>query len=260
MSVVLLEKHEGIATVTLNRPERLNALSSDLRTAMAQAFLDIREDPDVGVVIVTGAGRAFCSGMDLKEAAEKGLQSGGTSRLSEVLPVSRIMAECDRPIIAAVNGVAATGGFELALACDIRIASTLARFADTHARVGVLPGWGLSQKLSRLIGLGRAMEISLTGNYIDAETAQAWGLVNRVVPPEDLMPACRALARDILSSVPQAIRDYKRLILEGFQETLKQGMEMEDRVFIDYAARSSREELALRREQVFNRGREQKNR
>src|SRR5262249_58026507 len=120
------------------------------------------------------------------------------------------MTRCDRPIIGAINGVAVTGGFELALACDVLIASTEARFADTHARVGIMPGWGLSQKLSRLIGISRAKQLSLTGNYCSAEQACAWGLVNRVVPPAELLPTCRALAADMLSCDREVMLAYKR--------------------------------------------------
>ena len=116
------------------------------------------------------------------------------------------MDSCAQPIIGAVNGFAITGGFEVALACDFLVASTEARFADTHARVGIIPGWGLSQKLSRLIGLGRAKELSLTGNYLSAEQAERWGLVNRVVAPAELLPTCRQLARDMLKDFPPAIQ------------------------------------------------------
>src|SRR5260370_17359052 len=112
---------------------------------------------------------------------------------------------CPKPVIGAINGVAITGGFEVALACDVLIASTTARFADTHARVGVMPGWGLSQKLPRVIGLYRAKELSLTGNYLSAAQAEAWGLVNRVVPPDELLPPSRAPPPDILSSMPRAL-------------------------------------------------------
>ncbi|HYC56632.1 MAG TPA: enoyl-CoA hydratase-related protein [Candidatus Binatia bacterium] len=115
----------------------------------------------------------------------------------------------DCPVIGAINGFAITGGFELALACDVLIASTQARFADTHARVGLVPGWGLSQRLSRAVGIYRAKEISLTGNYVSAEQAEHWGLVNRVVASQDLLPACRALAEDMLSCVPATLRAYK---------------------------------------------------
>ncbi len=137
------------------------------------------------------------------------------------------MARCERPIIGAINGYAVTGRFEFALACDELIASSEARFADTHARVGTLPGGGLSQKLSRLVGVFRAKELALTGNFIGAAEAAAWGLVHRVVPPDEFLPASRALARDMLSCVPDVLRAYKRVIDAGFAITLAEGRRLE---------------------------------
>jgi enoyl-CoA hydratase len=198
-SVLLVEKSKGIATVTLNRPEAMNALSSELRRAIARAFRELQAGGETRVAIVTGAGRAFCAGLDLKELSEMGPDGGGDWATDDVVDA---MAAFEGPIIGAINGHAITGGFELALACDLLVASTEAKFADTHVRVGLLPGWGLSQKLSRLIGISRAKEISLTGNYVGAEQAEAWGLVNRVVPPDELLPTCRALAADMASCPP----------------------------------------------------------
>lgn len=258
MCLVLVKKEDGLATVTLNRPDVMNAMSLALREELAAVFEELQQDPEVGVAVVTGAGQAFCAGIDLKDAAVTGLRPPGDGRPGISLLMARRMAEFDRPIIAAVNGVAATGGFELALACDIRIASTEARFADTHARLGVLPGWGLSQKLSRLVGLGRAMEISLTGNYISARQAEAWGLVNRVVAADELMPTCRAVARDILSCVPEAVREYKRLIRDGHDATLAEGMRMESEAFARSIGGITPETLDTRRDAVISRGRRQK--
>ena len=193
-----------------------NALSSELRKALRDAFIELGDDPEVSVVILTGAGKTFCAGLDLKELAQKGIgmqdagefQTGGSFFINA--------REFKKPIIGAINGPAVTGGFELALVCDMLIASTNAAFADTHARVGFIPGAGLSQKLSRLIGIFRAKEMSLTGNFISAQTAADWGLVNRVVSPEELMPAALALARDILSCPPEMVAKYKKLIDELF--------------------------------------------
>ena len=162
------------------------------------------------------------------------------------------------PIIGAINGPAVAGGFELALGCDILIASTEARFADTHARVGYLPGTGLSQKLSRLIGLGRAKELSLTGNYLSAEQALAWGLVNRVVPPEALIPTCRDLAKDMLSCVPGMVEKYKDLIDQGYGMSLSEGLELERRAFAAHTREVSSDSIAERREKIIARGRDQK--
>ncbi len=142
--VLLVEKRDGIATLTLNRPDKLNALSRALRQAIADTFTELADDPEVTVVIVTGAGRAFSAGIDLKEAAAAAPGSAFTGA-GMLAAIQRFSG----PVIGAINGYAVTGGFELALACDLLVASSEARFADTHARVGILPGWGLSQKLPR---------------------------------------------------------------------------------------------------------------
>ena len=223
-SLILVEKAGGIATITLNRPEALNALSIALRTELATAIEALEEDPDIRVLILTGAGRAFSAGVDLKELGQK----QGALRGVDVMGA---MARFSGPIIGAINGVAVTGGFELALGCDVLIASEEARFADTHARVGVLPGWGLSQRLSRAIGIYRAKELSLTGNFLSAAQAEAWGLVNRVVAADALMPAARALAEDMLSTVPELLVNYKKLIDAGFGQDFSTGLETEQRFF-----------------------------
>ncbi|HXX48131.1 MAG TPA: enoyl-CoA hydratase [Myxococcota bacterium] len=213
--VLLVERSDAVATLTLNRPHAMNALSRELRGALSDAFAALAREPAVRAIILTGAGRAFCAGLDLKELGSGAGPIGG-GRADAGPDLVRAMAGFEGPILGAINGVAITGGFELALACDVLVASSEARFADTHARVGIMPGWGLSQKLSRAIGVYRAKELSLTGNYLDARTAEAWGLVNRVVAPGELLPACRALARDMLSVPDRALRSYKRIIDAGF--------------------------------------------
>ena len=228
--VLLVDKKDGVATVTLNRPEAMNALSMQLRAAIADAFEQLTTDDEVRVIIVTGAGeRAFTAGLDLKELGSTpgALGAAGHQGGAQAKDPVRAMAACPKPIIAAVNGVAITGGFELALACDVLIASTNARFADTHGRVGIIPGWGLSQKLARAVGISRAKELSLTGNFIDAKTACEWGLVNRVYAPEELMPAALKLAHD-MASVPKTMSEtYKKLIDDGFNATLGEAMKLE---------------------------------
>jgi len=256
-AVLLIEKSEGITTLTLNRPKALNALSGELRNALAAAFTELSADADTGVVILTGSGRAFCAGIDLKELgrAPKG-SDGGEFKIDET-GLIRVVREFDRPVIGAINGYAITGGFELALMCDVLIASTEASFADTHARVGVMPGWGLSQKLPRLIGISRAKELSLTGNYLTAERAYDWGLVNHVVPSEEPLPLARKLAADMLSCDPQVMRGIKRVIDTGFAGTLEDGLRMEARESREYGKGIQRTEIAQRREQVQGRGRDQ---
>ena len=253
--ILLVEKSEGVVTVTLNRPEAMNALSQALRKALVETFTALRGDPEAGVVILTGAGRAFCAGLDLKE-----LSRSGPADADPVIgrgSVVEAMADLGRPIIGAINGPAITGGFELALACDVLIASTAARFADTHARVGALPGWGLSQKLSRTIGIYRAKELALTGNYLSAAQAEAWGLANRVVEPDQLLPVCRQLAKDMLSCVPEVLETYKRVIDEGYAATMAEGLEIELRAVYEFSRRLTAEALAARRADVQERGRRQ---
>jgi enoyl-CoA hydratase len=223
--VLLVTRDAGIASVTLNRPKAMNALSRELRAALVEAFTSFAFDPAVRVVILTGAGRAFCAGLDLKELGSgQGPIGGGRAGEPDIV---RAMAAFAGPIIGAINGVAVTGGFELALACDVLIASSEARFADTHARVGIMPGWGLSQKLPRAIGIYRAKELSLTGNFLDARTAEAWGLVNRVVAPEDLLSTSMKLARDMLSVPDTGLRSYKRIIDLGFALAFGEALEQE---------------------------------
>jgi enoyl-CoA hydratase len=230
-TVLTIEKHaEGYAVLTLNRPRAMNALSRALRAALAEAIDQLEADPAVRVLIVTGAGRAFCAGLDLKELGAQGLPPGSPGNTGAAAPASDPKSALDRfsgPIIGAINGAAITGGFELALACDVLIASTEAKFADTHARVGVMPGWGLSQKLSRVIGIYRARELSLTGNFLSAQQASEWGLVNRVVAPEDLMPQAIALAQDMLSTLPHMLPAMKKVINDGYDLAFGEGIALE---------------------------------
>lgn len=255
--VLLIDRAEGVAVLTLNRPHARNALSSELRAALVSALSGIAADDDVAAVILTGAGKAFCAGLDLKELSEKGLGAGGTGEDPAQVDVVGAMHRFDKPIIGAVNGVAVTGGFEVALACDFLVASVDARFADTHARVGIVPGWGLSQRLPRLIGIGRAKEMSLTGNYIDAAQAAAWGLVNRVVEADALLPTCRALAADMASCVPEALREIKSTIDAGYAATFDEGMRYERKRSIAWAKTITPEMIAKRRAGVQARGKNQ---
>jgi enoyl-CoA hydratase len=252
--VLLVEKRDAVARVTLNRPEKMNALSHELRQALTGAFSELAADASIRVVILTGAGKAFCAGLDLKELGSREGRPLGAFSDAAMIPAVRSFPG---PVIGAVNGFAITGGFELALACDLLVASSEARFADTHARVGILPGWGLSQKLPRLIGIGRAKELAFTGNYIEAKQALDWGLVNRVVAPAELLPTCEKLAADMLSCDPVALRGYKQVIDAGFATTFDEGLRLEARVSVDHAKGISPDFVAERREAVQERGRRQ---
>src|SRR5579864_1647407 len=203
--VVLVDKEGGIATVTLNRPEKLNALNRELRSTFCRVMQDLRTDRDTAVVIITGSGRAFCAGLDLRELGSSGIREEGNATFITVIE------DMEVPVIAAVNGFAVTGGFELALACDMIIAAEDAQFADTHARVGVMPGGGMSARLPRAVGIRKAKELSLTGNYLPAREAERMGLVNRVVAPGEALKEAQALAAQILSSNQSVVRQMKRL-------------------------------------------------
>ena len=254
MSVLEVERCGGYAVLTLNRPEAMNALSRELRTALAATVIALEADPEVRVLILTGAGeRAFTAGLDLKELGA-GASIGDAVEQDD--PVKSI-ARFSGPVIGAINGVAITGGFELALACDVLFAADTARFADTHARVGVMPGWGLSQKLSRAIGISRAKELSLTGNFLSAQQAEAWGLVNRVLPQADLRPAARKLAEDMLSVIPEMLVAYKKLIDDGFAVGFGQGLAIEAERALAANRAVTSESIEARRAQVQARGRGQ---
>ncbi|WP_454883129.1 enoyl-CoA hydratase [Sphingomonas oryzagri] len=224
---VLVERAGSVGIITLNRPEALNALSSSLRGSLSESVTTLDSDPAIKVIVLTGSGRAFSAGLDLKEL------SADPSAMSKI--VSRDVAEnpmcamdrCTKPIIGAVNGVAITGGFELALGCDVLIASSSARFADTHVRVGALPGWGLSQRLSRSIGLARAKEMSLTARIVEAREALDWGLVNAVVEPDQLLPKALEVAEQMAAAATDMLQKYKGLIDRGAALPLGEALLME---------------------------------
>jgi enoyl-CoA hydratase len=257
--MLLVEKPQpGVAVVTFNRPEAMNALSKALRAALRQAFVELDADPDVKVVVLTGAGeRAFTAGLDLKELGIDPLGMGAANATDPAENPARAVLACSKPIVGAINGVAITGGFEVALACDVLICSTNARFADTHARVGITPGWGLSQKLSRAIGPYRAKELSLTGNFLSAEQAYDWGLVNRVVAPAELMPAALKLAAEMASIDGDILVTYKSMIDDGYALSLGDGLALEHKRSVIHNAAVTPEMVEARRLAVQARGRSQ---
>lgn len=252
--VLLVDKAGGLAVLTLNRPQRLNALSLDLRRALFETFAALQADGETRVVILTGAGRAFSAGLDLEELGNGAAIHGRQEVWSDTGAAVRSFSG---PVIGAINGAAVTGGFEIALACDLLIASSNARFADTHGRVGLLSGWGLSQRLSRVIGLARAKELSLTGNFLGAETAERWGLVNRVVAPAALLDTCRELAAAMLSVRADFLPRYKRVIDVGYHMSLDDGMAFEARESRAWNETVSASAIESRREQILARGKQQ---
>ena len=255
-ALVLTERDGAVAVVTLNRPEAMNALSSALRAELAQVMLELDQDDSVRAVVLTGAGtRAFTAGLDLKELGVQGL--GAANADAPAANPVKAIEQCRKPVVGAINGVAITGGFEVALACDVLIGSENARFADTHARVGIMPGWGLSQKLSLMIGIARAKELSFTGNFLDAETACRWGLLNRVVPAADLVAAAKALAAEMAGIDPAMLQAYKALIDAGYAQSFGDALQSEQRASKARNSQVSGTEVEERRKAVMERGREQ---
>lgn len=251
--ILLAETIDHITLITLNRPKQLNALSAELRKALSDIFIALKDDSDTRVVILTGAGRAFSAGMDLKELGEFGLKADHAAGVD----LHHSIRDLGKPLIGAINGFAITGGFEIALMCDILIASPAAKFADTHVRMGVVPGWGLSQRLERLIGPSRAKELSFSGNYLDAETAEKWGLVNRVIAEEQLLTHCRQLAADICEADPLTLKTVHQLIDFGNEHTLEEGLAEEKIRNASHQGDTSPLALEQRRQQVTARGRGQ---
>lgn len=227
-STVLIVHHGPVAVITLNRPEALNALSVQLRADLAAALRQAQADPGVRAIVLTGSGdRAFCVGLDLKEISA---DPSKLSRATQTKPVdnpSSALAACTCPVIAAVNGFAITGGFELALACDVLIASDNASFGDTHVAVGAMPGWGLSQRLSRIIGPSRAKEMHFGCKRISAATAAEWGLVNRVVPLPDLLPQAIEMAQSFAKNDPVILAEMKRVVDAGYDLPMGPALELE---------------------------------
>jgi len=255
--VVLLDVSDGIATVTLNRPQARNALSREVLRTLPRILQECDERDDARVVIITGADPAFCAGLDLKEL---GSDDRRGERMAEPpTDPQGPLPPIGKPVIGAVNGAAITGGFELALNCDFLVASDRARFADTHTRVGIQPGWGLTVLLREAVGIRRARELSTTGNFLDAATALTWGLVNHVVAHDELLPFCRQLAADIGSNDPAGVSRILATYREGSMVTDHEAWSIEAGVAREWmvSGHGSAAEVAQRREGVMARGRGQ---
>ncbi len=210
-----------VALIRLNRPEALNSLCQALISQLIDALNQAHKDDAIGAIVLTGTGKAFSAGVDLKEISENpGVLNDDTAMLAA-------FDQLNKPLIGAINGYVMTGGLELALQCDFLYASTAAVFADTHAKVGLLPTWSMSQRLPRLIGTARAKEMSFSARKIDAQLAEQWGLVNRVFEPADLMPAVTELALEIAANHASSVQGIKALIEHGDGLPLKQALKHE---------------------------------
>jgi enoyl-CoA hydratase len=240
--LVLVDTADRIRTLTIHRPDKLNALNADVMSALDRELDAAREDAGVGVVIVTGAGeKSFIAGADIGELA-KLTPVDGREHARKGQAVVAKLESLGKPVIAAVNGYALGGGCELALACTIRIASENARFGQPEVKLGILPGFGGSQRLARLVGMGRAMQLCLTGEQIDAAEAWRIGLVNRVVPAGQAVAAAREMAKGILANGPIACRYVLDAIQRGLQMPLSEGLLLEATLFGLCAATSDMKE------------------
>ena len=228
MGVILIEKHEnGVAVVTLNRPERLNAITGPMLDGFSKALIELDEDPAVRVIVITGAGRGFCAGLDLKDQMSgQGLGSGSgigattqKFNLRDAPPI--ILNNVDKPTICALNGGAAGYGMDLALGCDIRIASEKGKLAPAFTKRGVLPESGGTWLMPRIVGWSKAAEIMFTGQTLDAQRCLEEGLVSHVVPADELMPKALEIAGQIAANAPLAVQATKRMMRMGQNETFE---------------------------------------
>lgn len=230
--LVLISRQNGVATLTLNRPERLNALNAELGVALSQAVERVAAEDEIRVVVITGAGRAFCAGGDLS-AIRSSRDRGAAAELEPLLRAGQKMVMTIRtmrqPVIAAVNGAAAGGGMNVALAADLRIAAHDAIFAQSFVKIGLFPDYGGTFLLPRLVGESRAAELFYTGDLIDAQTALRLGIVNRVVPAAQLAEEARSLAEKIAAGPPLAIRAVKQVLFAAEREELARALELEVR-------------------------------
>lgn len=228
---LITKKGDGLGWIIINRPDKLNALNRKTVKELSAAFLSFKEDSDVRAVILTGTGdKAFVAGADISELAHLGSDSG-KDYAREGQELMKLIENFPKPVIAAMNGYALGGGTELALACHIRIASENAKMGQPEVKLGLIPGFGGTQRLARLAGKGQAIELILSGRVIDAQEAYRIGLVNRVVSLSELLPTCEGLAREITANGPLAVRYAIEAVTRGLDRTLEEGLLLETELF-----------------------------
>jgi enoyl-CoA hydratase len=236
---VIVEKDDSVAVLTLNRPQQLNALSYDLVKDLSLAMQELDRDDDVRVMIVTGGEKVFAAGADIKEMAERG---SFDPRIQERLAYRDRINHIAKPVIAAVSGFALGGGCELAMSCDIIIASETARFGQPEVNLGIIPGSGGTQRLTRTLGKYRTMEMVLAGEAMSAGDAERLGLVNRVVPQEVLLDEAKKLAKKIAAKPVLAVKAAKEAVLKSANTGLDEGLEFERKSFYLLFASEDRKE------------------
>lgn len=233
--------NDGILTVTLNRPEKRNALNEDTLQMLSEIFTEARTTSKIKAVILTGSGQAFCAGADISSLAECDAESGYrfACRGQEIF---RQLETLGKPSLAAVNGFAFGGGCELVMAATLRIAASTAQFGQPEVRLGVIPGYGGTQRLARLVGKGRALDLCLTGRFIDAQTALQWGLVSEVLEPDELLSGANRILKTILGMSPLAIRSVMEVIDHGYDLSLNDALHLEAIHFAKVCASEDKKE------------------
>ena len=232
MKNITIEKKGNIAIVTVNRPKELNSMNAETRKELALAFETLDEDNDVKVSILTGAkGKAFIAGADVKEFSR--MEINDRKVMEEDWRVTNVISESKTPVIAMINGFCLGGGLEIAMACDLRIASENSKLGQPEINIGIIPGAGGTQRLTKIVGEGRSMELILTGNMISAEKAHNWGLVNLVTKEEELKEKTMNLAEQIAGKTPFAIERAKKSIKAASMVTMKEGLEFEQELFVE---------------------------
>ncbi|XP_019174111.1 PREDICTED: probable enoyl-CoA hydratase 1, peroxisomal [Ipomoea nil] len=247
--IVVNRDPDGVGWIIINRPKSLNSLTKAMMADLAQGFKSLSADKSVRVIILTASGASFCSGVDLT-AAEDVFK--GDVKDVEADPVAQ-MQLCPKPIIGAIAGFAVTAGFEIALACDILVASNDAKFMDTHARFGIFPSWGLSQKLSRVIGPNKAREVSLTATPLTADKAERLGFVNHVVERSELLKKARQVAEAIIKNNQDMVLRYKAVINDGFKLDLDRALALEKERAHEYYNGMTKEQFQKMQEFIASR-------
>ncbi len=244
MDVIKQTQEDGILVLTLNRPDKLNALNHEVLTALEAILKHAKQNDEVRGILITGEGKAFCAGADIKRLATCDANTG-FSFAKKGQAVFRLLETLGKPSVAAINGYAFGGGCELAMSATLRLASDTAQIGQPEVKLGVLPGYGGTQRLSRLVGKGRALDLCLTGRSIDAKTAEKWGLVNEVLPKEQLFSRAKAVLNSILSLAPLAVRSIIDVIHQGYDLPLSDALELEALHFAKVCATEDKQEGVL---------------
>lgn len=232
---------DGLAVITLNRPEKLNALNDTVLNGLSELFAQIKSDKQVKGVVITGRGKAFCAGADIKRLAECNAQKG-YQFAEHGQSVFRALETIGKPSIAAINGYAFGGGCELAISTSIRIASHDAQFGQPEVKLGVIPGYGGTQRLARLIGKGRAIDLCLSGHFINAEKALSWGLISEIAEPDELLQRAKERLRAITKLAPLAIQSILEVVDRGFDMSLDDALHLEAVHFAKTCATADKQE------------------